>query len=161
MHAMLEVVDAELPPDRPRYLMGVGSPEDLVNAVRRGVDIFDCVLPTRLARNHAAMTRTGRLNLRNATFARDPRPVEPGCTCYCCANFSRAYVRHLAVADEILGAVLLSTHNLHLLLSMAREMRAAILAGTFEEYADHFLANYAVREAAGVPDGGSVPETDA
>ena len=146
MHAMLEVVDAELPPDRPRYLMGVGSPEDLVNAARRGVDIFDCVLPTRLARNHAAMTRTGRLNLRNATFARDPRPVEPGCTCYCCANFSRAYVRHLAVADEILGAVLLSTHNLHLLLSMAREMRAAILAGAFEQYADSFLAHYAPKD---------------
>jgi queuine tRNA-ribosyltransferase len=146
MHAMIEIMDAELPPDRPRYLMGVGSPEDLVNAVRRGVDIFDCVLPTRLARNHAAMTRTGRLNMRNAVFARDARPVEPGCTCYCCANFTRAYVRHLAASDEILGAVLLSMHNVHLLLSLTREMRAAILAGTFDVYADAFLASYPVKD---------------
>ena len=149
MHAMIEIMDAELPPDRPRYLMGVGSPEDLVNAVRRGVDIFDCVLPTRLARNHAAMTRTGRLNMRNAVFARDARPVEPGCTCYCCANFTRAYVRHLAASDEILGAVLLSMHNVHLLLSLTREMRAAILAGTFDAYADEFLAHYPVKADEG------------
>jgi queuine tRNA-ribosyltransferase len=142
MHGVLEIMDAELPPDRPRYLMGVGSPEDLVNGVRRGVDIFDCVLPTRLARNHAAMTRTGRLNLRNAVFARDAQPVQPGCACYCCANFTRAYIRHLAVADEILGAVLLSMHNVHLLLTITREMRAAVLAGTFEAYADAFLASY-------------------
>jgi len=145
MHAMLEIMDAELPPDRPRYLMGVGSPEDLVNGVRRGVDIFDCVLPTRLARNHAALTRTGRLNLRNAVFARDTQPVEPGCTCYCCANFTRAYVRHLAASDEILGAVLLSMHNVHLLLSITREMRAAILDGTFDAYAEAFLARYPVK----------------
>ena len=142
MRAMLEVVNAQLPADRPRYLMGVGSPEDLVNAVRRGVDIFDCVLPTRLARNHSAMTRTGRLNLRNAAFARDPLPVEPGCACYCCANFTRAYVRHLAVASEILGAVLLSIHNVHLLLTLMQEMRAAITAGHFDAYADHFLQTY-------------------
>ena len=138
MHAMLEVMDAALPADKPRYLMGVGSPEDLVNGVRRGVDIFDCVLPTRLARNHAAMTRTGRLNLRNAVFARDPRPVEPGCTCYCCTHFTRAYVRHLAQASEILGAVLLSMHNVHLLLTLTREMRAAIRDGRFEAYAEAF-----------------------
>jgi queuine tRNA-ribosyltransferase len=142
MHAMLDVMDAALPVDRPRYLMGVGSPEDLVNAVRRGVDIFDCVLPTRLARNHAAMTRTGRLNLRNAIFARDPLPVEPGCACYCCTHFSRAYVRHLAQASEILGSVLLSMHNVHLLLTLTREMREAIKAGTFEAYADAFIGGY-------------------
>jgi queuine tRNA-ribosyltransferase len=142
MHAMLDLVEPELPASKPRYLMGVGSPEDLVNGVRRGVDVFDCVLPTRLARNHAAMTRTGRLNLKNAPFARDPGPVEPGCSCYCCANFSRAYVRHLVLADEILAAVLLSLHNLHLLFSLMREMRAAILAGTFEAYADEFLERY-------------------
>jgi len=143
MHAMLEVMDAELPAHKPRYLMGVGSPEDLVNGVARGVDIFDCVLPTRLARNHAALTRTGRLNLKNAPFARDPNPVEPGCACYCCTRFTRAYVRHLVVANEILAAVLLSLHNLHLLLTLMREMRAAILAGTFTAYAEAFLANYA------------------
>ncbi|MCC6188739.1 MAG: tRNA guanosine(34) transglycosylase Tgt [Anaerolineales bacterium] len=142
MHAMLEVVDAELPAGRPRYLMGVGSPEDLVNGVARGVDIFDCVLPTRMARNHAALTRTGRLNLKNAPFARDPGPIEPGCACYCCANFSRAYVRHLVNANEILAAVLLTMHNVHLLLTLAREMRAAILAGAFAAYAAEFLGRY-------------------
>lgn len=142
MHATLEVVDPLLPEDRPRYLMGVGSPEDLVNGVRRGMDMFDCVLPTRLARNGAAMTRTGRLNLNNAVYARDPRPVEDGCACYTCAYFSRAYVRHLITAKEILGATLLTIHNVHLLLTLMREMRAAILNGTFAHYAENFLANY-------------------
>ena len=131
MHSMLEVVDRALPEDKPRYLMGAGTPEDLVHAVQRGVDIFDCVLPTRLARNHAVLTRQGRLNLRNAQFARDGRPVEPGCACYCCANFTRAYVRHLIVADEILAASLLSIHNIYLLVSLTREMHQAILDGTF------------------------------
>ena len=146
MHAMLEVVNDILPADKPRYLMGVGSPEDLVNGVRRGVDIFDCVLPTRLARNGAALTRTGRMNMKNAPYARDPRPVEEGCACYCCANFTRAYVRHLVVSDEILGAVLLTQHNVHLLLTLMREMRAAILDGTFEGYAENFLLNYNSRQ---------------
>jgi queuine tRNA-ribosyltransferase len=148
MHAMLEVVNDLLPADKPRYLMGVGAPDDLVHAVRRGADLFDCVLPTRVARNGAALTRTGRLNMKNAPFARDPRPVEAGCACYCCANFSRAYVRHLVVSDEILGAVLLTLHNLHLLLSLMREMRAAIVAGTFAQYADDFLVNYAAHPSA-------------
>ena len=142
MHATLEQVIPELPANKPRYPMGVGSPEDLVNGVARGVDIFDCVLPTRLARNHAAMTRTGRLNMKNAPFARDAGPVEAGCTCYCCRNFTRAYVRHLVVADEILAAVLLSLHNIHLLLTIMREMRAAIEAGTFTQYAELFLKAY-------------------
>jgi queuine tRNA-ribosyltransferase len=150
MHAVLDVANAELPAHKPRYLMGVGTPEDLVQGVARGVDVFDCVLPTRLARNHAALTRTGRLNLKNAPFARDPVPVEPGCGCYCCANFSRAYVRHLVNCNEILAAVLLSIHNLHLLLSLMREMRAAILAGTFAAYAAEFLANHS---AAGQVEG--------
>jgi queuine tRNA-ribosyltransferase len=138
MHAVLEVVNGELPAGKPRYLMGVGTPEDLVNGVARGVDLFDCVLPTRLARNHAAFTRSGRLNLKNATFARDPRPVEPGCECYCCANFSRAYVRHLVNANEILAAVLLSIHNLYALISLMREMRQAIQMGAFEQFAADF-----------------------
>jgi queuine tRNA-ribosyltransferase len=145
MHATLEVVNDLLPAHKPRYLMGVGSPEDLVNSVGRGMDIFDCVLPTRLARNGAAMTRTGRLNMKNAPYARDPRPIEEGCTCYCCSNFTRAYVRHLVVADEILAAVLLTLHNVHLLLTIMREMRAAILGGTFEQYASAFLADYVGR----------------
>ncbi len=142
MHAMLELVNDILPADKPRYLMGVGSPEGLVNGVKRGVDIFDCVLPTRVARNGAALTRTGRMNMKNAPYARDPRPLEEGCACYTCQHFTRAYLRHLVVSDEILGATLLTMHNVHLLLTLMREMRAAILEGTFEQYAENFLANY-------------------
>jgi queuine tRNA-ribosyltransferase len=142
MHAVLDFLHARLPAHKPRYLMGVGSPEDLVNGVMRGVDIFDCVLPTRLARNGAALTRAGRLNLNNAPYARDPRPVEDGCACYCCSHFTRAYVRHLVVSREILGAVLLTIHNVHVLLALMREMRAAILAGTFAQSAETFLTHY-------------------
>jgi queuine tRNA-ribosyltransferase len=142
MNAALDNTVPLLAADRPRYLMGVGSPEDLVHGVARGIDIFDCVLPTRLARNSAALTRQGRLNLRNQQYAADPRPVEPGCACYACAHFSRAYIRHLVKASEILGCQLLSLHNLHLLLTLMREMRAAILDGTFVEYATAFLAAY-------------------
>lgn len=103
MHAMLDVVLPLLPHHKPRYLMGVGSPEDLVNGVLRGVDIFDCVLPTRMARNHTALTRTGRLNLRNRSFATERTPLAAECDCYCCLHFSRAYLRHLCIADEISG----------------------------------------------------------
>lgn len=142
MYATLDVLDPLLPSDKPRYLMGVGSPEDLVNGVLRGVDIFDCVLPTRLARNDAALTRTGRINLRNLMYRDDPNPVEPGCTCYACQHFTRAYIRHLIVAKEMLAATLLSIHNLHLLQTLMREMRAAIEADTFAHYAAEFLANY-------------------
>lgn len=134
MNAMLEVVDAILPEDKPRYLMGVGAPADLVNGVARGVDIFDCVLPTRLARHNAAMTRDGRLNLVNASFAKDSQPIDKSCTCYTCQNFSRAYLRHLIVAKEMLSATLLSIHNLHTLLQLAREMRQAILEGRFDAF---------------------------
>jgi len=142
MHATLDQTVPLLPADKPRYLMGVGSPEDLVHGVARGVDIFDCVLPTRVARNGAALTRTGRINLRNQQYAADPGPLEPGCTCYTCTHFSRAYVRHLVKSSEILAHQLLSLHNLHLLLTLMREMRAAIQAGTFTDYATAFLAEY-------------------
>lgn len=142
MHAMLDVVLPLLPHHKPRYLMGVGSPEDLVNGVLRGVDIFDCVLPTRMARNHTALTRTGRLNLRNRSFATERTPLAAECDCYCCLHFSRAYLRHLCIADEILASVLLSIHNLHLLQSLMREMRAEIQAGTFQPWAAQFLAAY-------------------
>src|SRR5262249_38694878 len=124
------------------YLMGVGSPEDLVNGVARGIDIFDCVLPTRLARHGSALTRQGRLNMRNLQHATEQKPIEDGCTCYTCQTFSRAYIRHLIVASEILAHQLLSLHNLHLLLTLMREMRAAIIAGTFNSYAHDFLARY-------------------
>jgi len=134
MHAVLEVLDPLLPAGQPRYLMGVGTPEDLVECVARGVDMFDCVLPTRMARNGGALTRSGRLNLRNARFADDPAPLEPGCTCYTCTHFSRAYLRHLVLANEILGHHLLTLHNLHLMLTIARELREAILEGRFQAY---------------------------
>lgn len=143
MNAMLEVVDAVLPEDKPRYLMGVGSPEDLINGIRRGVDIFDCVLPTRLARHQAAMTFNGRINLMNAVNARDERPIDASCGCYTCQHFTRAYLRHLIVAKEMLAATLISIHNLFTLLELVRQSRAAILNGTFESFADEFLANYA------------------
>ncbi|MBM3122621.1 MAG: tRNA guanosine(34) transglycosylase Tgt [Chloroflexi bacterium] len=142
MLAMLEVVDPLLPDDRPRYLMGVGSPEDLVEGVLRGIDIFDCVLPTRMARNHSALTRRGRLNLRNAAFADDERPIDPGCDCYTCRTFTRAYLRHLIVAGEMLSATLLSIHNLRCLVSLAVDVRAAVQAGTLDDFAAAFRAGY-------------------
>jgi queuine tRNA-ribosyltransferase len=138
MHAMLEVVTPLLPADQPRYLMGVGTPEDLVECVARGVDMFDCVLPTRTARNGSALTRAGRINLRNARFADDPEPIEAGCTCYACTHFSRAYVRHLTKTNEILGHHLLTVHNLHLMLTITREIRQAVVAGRFQAYRDAF-----------------------
>ena len=139
MHDILEVVDRILPEDKPRYLMGVGTPEDLINGVRRGVDIFDCVLPTRLARHKAAFVPGGRMNVSKAQYARDPLPLVEGCTCYTCQNFSRAYLRHLIQAKEMLAGTLLSIHNLHTLLQLARDMRQAILAGEFETFAANAL----------------------
>lgn len=127
-----------LPADRPRYLMGVGTPEDLVEGVARGVDIFDCVLPTRVARNGQALLRTGKANLRNARFAEDPAPLDATCACYTCQNFSRAYLRHLIIAGEILGATLLTIHNLHTMLTIMREIREAILTGRFADYREAF-----------------------
>jgi queuine tRNA-ribosyltransferase len=138
MYTTLEVVNEILPENKPRYLMGVGTPEDLVNSVRRGVDMFDCVLPTRLARHNAAMTKYQRINLVNATFARDNNPIDNACSCYTCKNFSRAYIRHLIIAREILSATLISIHNLHMLVTLADEMRNAIIQGTFDEYADNY-----------------------
>ncbi len=142
MHTVLEVVNNLLPKAKPRYLMGVGSPEDLVNGILRGVDIFDCVLPTRLARHHAAMTFTGRLNMMNASFARDPRPMDETCTCYTCQNFSRAYLRHLISAREMLSATLISIHNIHTLLEIARRARQAIFDQQYQAFCDHFLAHW-------------------
>ncbi len=134
MYAMLDVVEALLPAGKPRYLMGVGAPDDLLNGVLRGIDIFDCVLPTRLARHNAAMTLTGRLNLVNASFTHNQRPIDENCACYTCRNFSRAYLRHLINAKEMLSATLLSIHNLHTLLELARQMRQAILEARFESF---------------------------
>ena len=139
MHEILEVVDPILPEDKPRYLMGVGTPEDLINGVMRGIDIFDCVLPTRLARHKAAFTSTGRINISKAMYTCDEAPIEEGCACYTCQNFSRAYLRHLVTAKEMLAGTLLSIHNLHTLLQLAREMRQAILVGQFSDFAIHYL----------------------
>ena len=142
MYAMLEVVDGELPRDRPRYLMGVGFPEDLVEGVARGVDLFDCVAPTRMGRNGTAFTSEGRLNVRNASLREDARPLDEGCDCAACSRFSRAYIRHLFVADEILGLRLLSLHNVHFLVALMRRAREAVLAGAFDAWSRDWLARY-------------------
>jgi queuine tRNA-ribosyltransferase len=140
MHAMIEVVNEILPENKPRYLMGVGTPGDLVNGINRGIDIFDSVLPTRLARHNAAFTRyEGRLNLVNAPFARDPRPIDPDCPCYTCRNFSRAYIRHLIIAREMLSATLLSIHNLSILIELAKDIRTAILEGKLHDFSRSYF----------------------
>jgi queuine tRNA-ribosyltransferase len=133
MHATLDVVIPLLPENKPCYLMGVGTPEDIINGIARGIDIFDCVLPTRLARHHAAFSPEGRLNMMNATFARDERPIDEDCDCYACKNFSRAYIRHLIVAKELLAGTLLSMHNLRALIRLVEDIRGYIADGTFEE----------------------------
>ncbi|MFV1858219.1 MAG: tRNA guanosine(34) transglycosylase Tgt [Anaerolineales bacterium] len=145
-YSILEILDAELPVERPRYLMGVGAPEDIVESVRRGVDIFDSVLPTRLARNHAAFTRNGRVNVRGAALADDPNPLDPECECYTCANFSRAYLRHLAVSKEMLSATLLSIHNLRWLIDLIHKLRGAIKGGRLAAYADDYLRQLEVKQ---------------
>jgi queuine tRNA-ribosyltransferase len=142
MYGTLDFTIPMLPDDKPRYLMGVGEPDDLVEGVRRGIDIFDCVMPTRIARHGAAMTHDGRVNMRNAAHIRDERPVDEGCSCYCCRHFSRAYLRHLLKADEILGYHLLSVHNLHFLIQLMRAMRSAILENRLPEFAQSFLERY-------------------
>ncbi len=140
--SILDLVNQSLPADKPRYLMGVGSPEDLVTGVLRGVDIFDCVLPTRLARHHAAMTRSGRLNIANAKYISDQNPIDESCTCYACRHFSRAYIRHLVLAKEILGATLLTMHNLNTLLVLMKDIRQAIMDGHFQQFAAEFFRNW-------------------
>ena len=144
MHAILDVVNQVLPQDKPRYLMGVGTPEDLVQGILRGVDIFDCVLPTRLARHNAAMNRYGdRLNIVNARYARDEQPLDTYCGCYTCRHFSRAYLRHLAISKEMLAATLLSIHNLFTLITLAVDIRQAILENRFDTFANQFLQVHA------------------
>jgi queuine tRNA-ribosyltransferase len=142
MYAMLEVVNDELPENRPRYLMGVGFPEDLIEGVRRGVDLFDCVAPTRMGRNGTAFTSDGRLNVRRAELKADPRSLDERCDCSTCKRFSRAYIRHLFVADEILGLRLVSLHNVHFLVALMRRARAAILDGSFDAWSRDWLARY-------------------
>jgi queuine tRNA-ribosyltransferase len=124
--------------------MGVGSPEDLFEGVSRGVDLFDCVLPTRVARNGGLLTSQGRINLRNAQYAEDPAPIEEGCDCYTCRHFSRAYVRHLLKANEIFGLRLATIHNLRFMLRLMAHIRQSVLNGTFAAFKETFLEGYRV-----------------
>jgi queuine tRNA-ribosyltransferase len=142
MYRILEVVDDVLPADRPRYLMGVGFPEDLVEGVRRGVDLFDCVAPTRMGRNGAAFTAEGRINIKRAEYRADIRPLDEECDCSACKRFTRAYVRHLFVSDEILGHRLLSLHNVHFLVRLMAVARDMVRAGTFSGWSRDWLARY-------------------
>ncbi|MBI2219096.1 MAG: tRNA guanosine(34) transglycosylase Tgt [Candidatus Rokubacteria bacterium] len=144
MHDLIELTASLLPADRPRYVMGVGKPEDLVEAVARGVDMFDCVLPTRNARNGQVFTADGPLVIKHAAHARDPKPIEEGCACYACRTFSRAYLRHLFVAGELLAYRLLTLHNLQFFLGLVRAMREAIVAGRFAAFRTRFFERYRV-----------------
>jgi len=135
-----------LPNDKPRYAMGLGTPPQLLEMIARGMDMFDCVLPTRLARNGTAFTSTGTLNLKNAEFARDKRPIEDSCDCTSCREFSRGYIRHLIKAEEILGLRLITLHNLHFYLDLMRQARDKIDKGTFDGFRGEFVSNYETRD---------------
>jgi queuine tRNA-ribosyltransferase len=137
---VLEALDPHLPADRPRYLMGVGTPTDIVEAVSRGIDMFDCVLPTRNARNGHLFTSQGVIKIRNSAHHSDTGPLDQACGCYTCRNYSRAYLRHLDRCHEILGARLNTIHNLHYYLTLMGRIRAALEAGRFAEFAAGFLA---------------------
>ncbi len=131
-----------LPIDKPRYLMGVGEPVDILEGVMRGVDMFDCVLPTRLARHGHAFRRNGKINLRNAKYKEDFTPIEDTCDCYACKHYTKAYIRHLIIANETLGARLLSIHNIRFLIKMTEEIRESIKKDKFLEYKDEFISKY-------------------
>lgn len=147
--SMVEACTQELPEDKPRYLMGVGTPEDMIEAIRRGVDMFDCVYPTRSARHALALTSTGRLNLRNAAFVRDLQPLDARCSCIVCTSFTRAYLAHLFRAGEMLGPRLVSVHNIAFLTALASAARAAIVDGRFERFCASHLD--ALRHGTGAP----------
>jgi queuine tRNA-ribosyltransferase len=143
MYEILDDLEPELPVGVPRYLMGVGYPDDLLEAIRRGVDLFDCVAPTRNGRNGTAWVETeGQVNLKAARHRLDPGPLDPACDCYTCRTYSRAYLRHLVVAGEVLGLRLLSLHNLRFLVRLAERAREHITAGTFDRWSEDWLARY-------------------
>ena len=142
MFACLDFAPSQLPGDKPRYLMGVGKPDDIIGAVRRGIDMFDCVLPTRSGRTGQAFTADGPMNLRNARFAEDEEPIEPGCPCPACTTFSRAYVHHLVRSGEILGAMLMTQHNLWFYQRLMQDLRGAIAGVRLDAFAAEFLARY-------------------
>ena len=142
MYKMIDYGIKYLPKDKVRYLMGVGDPLDILEGVERGIDIFDCVLPTRIARHGQAFTRTGKINFNNAKFKKDLGTVEEGCDCYCCKNYSRAYIRHLISVDEMFGGRLLSIHNIRFLIKLTEEIREAIKEDRFLEYKKEFIEKY-------------------
>ena len=141
MYEMLDYTTPLMPKHKPRYLMGVGAPENLVEGVLRGVDMFDCVLPTRIGRNGTVFTKEGKLVIRNAEYARDFRPMEEGCQCYACQNYSRAYIRHLIKSGEVLGIRLTTIHNIHFLTNLMAELRQAILEDRVLEFREQFYQN--------------------
>ncbi|HEY8016600.1 MAG TPA: aminotransferase class I/II-fold pyridoxal phosphate-dependent enzyme, partial [Dongiaceae bacterium] len=143
MFRILDFAPEMLPAERPRYLMGVGRPEDILGAVTRGIDMFDCVMPTRAGRTGAAFTRFGELNMRNARHAEDPAPIDPACACPACRDYSRGYIHHLVKSKEILGSMLLTWHNLHYYQELMAGLRAAIAAGSLAEFAASFWAERA------------------
>jgi queuine tRNA-ribosyltransferase len=147
MMRAVESAEPCLPKQKPRYAMGLGTPPQLLEMIARGMDMFDCVLPTRLARNGTAFTSTGTLNLKNAEFALDKSPIQENCACPTCREFARGYVRHLIKAEEILGLRLITLHNLHFYLDLMRRARAAIENGTFNEFRKRFVSNYKTRDA--------------
>lgn len=142
MNRVLDFTTPLLPTDKPRYLMGVGSPDSLIDGAIRGIDMFDCVLPTRIARNGTCMTSTGRLVVRNAKFARDFRPIDENCDCYACRNYSRAYIRHLVKSNETFGFRLTAYHNLHFLLKLMEQVRAAIREDRLGDFKEEFFEQY-------------------
>jgi queuine tRNA-ribosyltransferase len=145
MMCAVESAEPFLPRNKPRYAMGLGTPPQLLEMIARGIDMFDCVLPTRLARNGTAFTSTGTLNLKNAEFTMQKGAIEEGCICAACSEFSRSYIRHLIKAEEILGLRLITLHNLHFYLDLMRRARAAIAFGNFSEFQRHFISGYRVR----------------
>lgn len=144
MYEMLEAIDPILPRNKPRYLMGVGSPDCLLEGVERGVDMFDCVLQTRIARNGTALHPAGKIVVRNAVYAEDFSPIDDACDCYTCRNFTRAYIRHLIKADEILGATLLTIHNIRFSVRLMERVRESIINGDFPEFKKDFLQKYVI-----------------
>jgi queuine tRNA-ribosyltransferase len=146
MMRAVEESEPFLPNDQPRYAMGLGTPPQMLEMIARGMDMFDCVLPTRLARNGTAFTSTGTLNLKNAEFAMDKRPIEENCACPSCREFARGYIRHLVKAEEILGLRLITLHNLHFYLDLMRQARDAIENGSFDSFRKQFVGNYKTRD---------------
>ncbi|MGB0405584.1 MAG: tRNA-guanine transglycosylase, partial [Fusobacterium sp.] len=146
MYRILKHITPKLPENKPRYLMGVGEPLDMLEAVEHGVDMMDCVQPTRIGRHGTVFTKYGRLVIKNASYAEDDRPLDEGCNCYVCRNYKRGYIRHLLKAGEILGQRLTTYHNLYFLVNLMKNARKAILEDRFIEFKEEFIKNYSLRK---------------